>query len=192
MDILGFLGGPNGKEPTCLCRKLNGQETRVWFLGQEDLLEEGMTTYSNILGWRIPWTGEPGGPQSMGSQRVSHNWSNLSHTHTHTHTHTHGHIIAQLNLVPVLFIIAGWIFTFLNNRFLWHCEVCGLLFRMIFFYTCTQSSMYLLATMPCVLQTLEISQMTGPWELLIQLRFVAHSHIHNQGQSYASVRGEWK
>ena len=86
MDILGFLGGPNGKEPTCLCRKLNGQETRVWFLGQEDLLEEGMTTYSNILGWRIPWTEEPGGPQSMGSQRVSHDWSNLSHTHTHTHT----------------------------------------------------------------------------------------------------------
>ena len=109
-----------------------------------------------------------------------------------THTHTQGHIIAQLNLVPVLFIIAGWIFTFLNNRFLWHCEVCGLLFRMIFFYTCTQSSMYLLATMPCVLQTLEISQMTGPWELLIQLWFVAHSHIHNQGQHYVSVRGEWK
>ena len=160
----------------------------IWSLSWEDPLEKEMATNSNILGWRIPWTEEPGGPQSMGLQRVSHDWSNLSHTHTHTQ----GHIIAQLNLVPVLFIIAGWIFTFLNNRFLWHCEVCGLLFRMIFFYTCTQSSMYLLATMPCVLQTLEISQMTGPWELLIQLWFVAHSHIHNQGQHYVSVRGEWK
>ena len=48
------------------------QETRVWFLGQEDPLEKGMTTYSSILVWRIPWTEEPGGSQSMGSQRVRH------------------------------------------------------------------------------------------------------------------------
>ena len=39
------------------------QETWVWFLGQEDLLEEGMATHSNILVWRIPWTEEPGGLQ---------------------------------------------------------------------------------------------------------------------------------
>ena len=38
------------------------------FLGQEDPLEEGMATHSNILAWRIPWTEEPGGLQSMGSQ----------------------------------------------------------------------------------------------------------------------------
>ena len=42
-------------------------------LGQEDPLEKGMTTHSNILAWRIPWTEEAGGLQSMGSQRVSHN-----------------------------------------------------------------------------------------------------------------------
>ena len=42
------------------------QETRVWFLGQEDPLEKGMTTYSSILVWRIPWREEPGGSQSMG------------------------------------------------------------------------------------------------------------------------------
>ena len=41
-------------------------------LGQEDPLEEGMVTYSNILAWRIPWTEEPGGLQSIGSQRVAH------------------------------------------------------------------------------------------------------------------------
>ena len=39
-------------------------------LGQEDLLEEGMATHSNILAWRIPWTDESGGLQSVGWQRV--------------------------------------------------------------------------------------------------------------------------
>ena len=41
--------------------------------GSEDPLEEEMTTHSSILAWDIPWTGEPGGIQSMGSQRVGHN-----------------------------------------------------------------------------------------------------------------------
>ena len=44
------------------------QETRVWFLGQEDSLEKEMTTHSSILAWRIPWTEEPDGLQSMRSQ----------------------------------------------------------------------------------------------------------------------------
>ena len=48
------------------------QETWVGSLGQEDLLEKGMAAHSNILAWRIPWTEEPGGLQSMGSQRVSY------------------------------------------------------------------------------------------------------------------------
>ena len=48
------------------------QELQVQSLGQEDPLEE-MATYSHILAWRIPWTEEPGGLQSMGSQRVGHN-----------------------------------------------------------------------------------------------------------------------
>ena len=39
---------------------------------REEPLEEGMATYSSSLAWRIPWTEEPGGPQSMGSQRVRH------------------------------------------------------------------------------------------------------------------------
>ena len=41
-------------------------------LGWEDPLEEGMGTHSNILAWRMPWTEEPGGLQSMGPQRVRH------------------------------------------------------------------------------------------------------------------------
>ena len=48
------------------------QETRVQFLGLEDPLDEGMATHSSILAWRIPWTGEPGGLQSIEPQRVGH------------------------------------------------------------------------------------------------------------------------
>ena len=48
------------------------QETWVLFLGQEDPLEKGMATYSCILVWEIPQTEEPGGLQSMGSQKVEH------------------------------------------------------------------------------------------------------------------------
>ena len=47
-------------------------ETWVPSLGWEDPLEEGMATRSSILAWEIPWTEEPGGLQSMGSQRVRH------------------------------------------------------------------------------------------------------------------------
>ena len=48
------------------------RETRVQSLGREDPLEEEMTTHSRILAWRIPWTEEPGGLQSLGSHRVRH------------------------------------------------------------------------------------------------------------------------
>ena len=48
------------------------QETRVRSLGREDPLEKGMATHSSILVWEIPWTEEPGGLQSTGSQRVGH------------------------------------------------------------------------------------------------------------------------
>ena len=44
----------------------------VQSLGQEDLLEEEIATHSSILAWKIPWTEEPGGLQSMGSHRVRH------------------------------------------------------------------------------------------------------------------------
>ena len=55
----------------------------VQSLDWEDPLEEEMATHSCILAWRHPWTKEPGGLQSMRSQRVGY-----EHTHTHTHTHT--------------------------------------------------------------------------------------------------------
>ena len=49
------------------------QEIWVRSLGWEELLEEGMATHSGILAWRIPWTEEPGGLQSIESHRVGHN-----------------------------------------------------------------------------------------------------------------------
>ena len=57
------------------------QETQVQSLGQESPLEKGMATHSSILAWRIPWTEEPGGLQSMGSQRVRHNQATNIFTH---------------------------------------------------------------------------------------------------------------
>ena len=47
-------------------------ETQVRSLGWEDLREKEMATHSSIIAWKIPWTEEPGGPQSTGSQRVEH------------------------------------------------------------------------------------------------------------------------
>ena len=50
-------------------------ETWVWSLGQENTREKGMANHSSILVWRIPWTEEPGRLQSMGFQRVGHDWA---------------------------------------------------------------------------------------------------------------------
>ena len=57
------------------------QETQVQSLGWEDPLEDGTTTHSRILVWRIPWTEECSGLQSIGLQRVGHDWSNLAQMH---------------------------------------------------------------------------------------------------------------
>ena len=55
------------------------QETHVWSLSQEDPLEKEMASHSSILAWKIPWTEEPGRLQSMGLQRVRHDW--VTHFH---------------------------------------------------------------------------------------------------------------
>ena len=62
-EVFGFPGGSVVKNPPAM------QETWVWSLGGEDPLEKGMTTPSSTLAWEIPWTEEPGGLQSMGSQK---------------------------------------------------------------------------------------------------------------------------
>ena len=60
------------------------QETQVRSLSGKDLLEEEMENHSSILAWEIPWTEEPGGLQSMGSQRGRHDWM-TEHSHMHPH-----------------------------------------------------------------------------------------------------------
>ena len=57
-------------------------ETRVWSLGWEDPLAKEMETHSSILAWRIPWTEDLDRLQSMGLQRVRHNWNYWAHTYT--------------------------------------------------------------------------------------------------------------
>ena len=63
---MGSPGSSDGKNLPAI------QETWVQSIGQEDLLEIGMVTYSSLLAKRIPWTEEPGGLLSMGLQRVGH------------------------------------------------------------------------------------------------------------------------
>ena len=62
------------------------QETRFRSLSWEDTLEEGMATHCSILAWRIPWTEEPGGLQSMGSQRAGHDWATKHSTAQHCYS----------------------------------------------------------------------------------------------------------
>ena len=75
---LSFPGGTSGKEPTCLWKRCKKPEFDP--LGLEDPLEKDTATHSSILAWRIPGTEEPGGLQSMGSQRLGHDWSDLACT----------------------------------------------------------------------------------------------------------------
>ena len=76
MNTWGFPGGASGKESAWDTGSVSGRE---------DPLEEETTTHSSILAWEIPWTEEPSGLQSMGSQRVTHDWVS---TRVGAHTHT--------------------------------------------------------------------------------------------------------
>ena len=71
---LGFPGVIILKNPPASARDTREKMQEMWVqsLGQEDPLEQEMATHSSILAWRIPWTEEPGGLQSMGSQRIGH------------------------------------------------------------------------------------------------------------------------
>ena len=73
--VLGFPSGSVVKKPPVM------QETRFWSLGWEDSLEEGIATHSSTLSWRISGTEEPEGLQSMGLQRVGHEWRDLARTY---------------------------------------------------------------------------------------------------------------
>ena len=68
-NLMGFPGGIRGEEPTFQCRRHKSCRFDPW-LGRSP--GGGHGTHSSILAWRIPWTKEPGGLQSIGSQRVRH------------------------------------------------------------------------------------------------------------------------
>ena len=70
--VTSKASGPDGSAVKNLPAVQELQETQVRSLGQEGPLEKGMATHSSILAWRTPWTEEPGGLQSMGSQKVGH------------------------------------------------------------------------------------------------------------------------
>ena len=72
-SFISFLGGSDGKESAC-----DGGNPGL-IPGSGRSLGKGMATHSRIPAWRIPWTEEPGGLQSLGLHRVEHDWSNLAH-----------------------------------------------------------------------------------------------------------------
>ena len=95
LGVLGMLGISNVRDlyrskpgaslVTQMVKKLPAMwETWVWSLGQEDPPEKGMATHSSILAWEIPWTEQPGGLPSTGSQRVRHDWATDTVTFTVT------------------------------------------------------------------------------------------------------------
>ena len=76
-DLLSVLSFWKDSNPASLVAQMVKNLPAIWvtwiyFLGREDPLEKGMATHSSILAWGIPWTEQPGGQQSMGSQRVRH------------------------------------------------------------------------------------------------------------------------
>ena len=84
------------------------QETQFQSPGWEDSLEEEMATHSSSLAWEIPWTEAPRGLQSMGSQRVGHDWATK-----HTHTRLSSYWVVLISVLSVFYIQA-------------HCQIRGL------------------------------------------------------------------
>ena len=80
LKICLYLGSPCG---SAVKNRLPMQETWVQSLGWDNLLEKEMATHSSILAWEIPWTEEPGGLQSVGSQRVGHDLATKPPTFLH-------------------------------------------------------------------------------------------------------------
>ena len=107
------------------------QETQVRSLDQADPLKKGKATHSTILTWRIPWTEEPGGLQSMWLQRVRHNWA----THTHTLSKVYGIMFwLSCNMAWSLQSIISYRHTHTHKLFSWW-ELLGLTLLTTFIHT---------------------------------------------------------
>ena len=98
------------------------QKIQVQSLGQKDPLEVEMAAYSSILAWRIPWTEEPGGIQSLGLQRVGHDWV------TNTFFHFHRSICIAVSGIISFFFMTEWYSTvYMYNIFFIHPSFDGYL-----------------------------------------------------------------
>ena len=92
------------------------EETQVPLLDRDDPLEEDVANHSSILAWRIPWIEEPGGLQSMGSQRAGCNQSDLACTHAR------GILVPQAGIAPAFPALEGrFLTTGPPGNFLWCC-----------------------------------------------------------------------
>ena len=80
-DLPSSMGFPGGSVVKNCLPMQETEEIQFRSLGGGDPLEKEMATHSSILAWRIPWTEEPGGSQSMGLHRVRHDWSNFVQEH---------------------------------------------------------------------------------------------------------------
>ena len=86
------------------------QETQILTMDQEDPLENEMETNSWILAWRIPWSEEPGRPQSIGSQRVGHDWAtNISTLQTVISSHAPSSCVSTCKMAGGLCSKAWWL-----------------------------------------------------------------------------------
>ena len=93
---------PGGSEVKNLPAVQEPREMHIWSLGQEDPLEEVMATPSSILAWRMPWTEEPGGLQSIASQRVGHDWSDLACIHVYVCVSKACYLVWRTSLNPTV------------------------------------------------------------------------------------------
>ena len=93
------------------------QETWVRSLGCKIPPEKRMATHSSILAWRIAWTGEPGGLQSVGLQKVGHNWA------TNMYIHAYLSIYLYQPIQPVFSFLGGVFFFFIAVYLLYKCCV---------------------------------------------------------------------
>ena len=112
--VWGFRGGASGKDPACKLRR----HKRHGF----DPLEKEMAIYSSILAWRIPWTEEPSGLQSIESQRVSYTWHDLACTHSWANCITHrGKSVCNRTVLHTGFdAVSGWCTVkALRERWMW-------------------------------------------------------------------------
>ena len=117
------------------------QETRGQSLGWEVPLEKGMATHSSILAWRIPWTEKPGRLQSMGSQRVRHDWA----TNTCAHLLRTAIFLSQIRPHLSLKSCKSWILVISIRMPCRHLKPCKSVTKVPIFHQDNRNSIFLVA-----------------------------------------------